>query len=235
VAPRVIRVPSPHRRSRVVRADPVVRALSGWLVAGLGAPRLSKVRGALALLPAGGPQRANVVCLGDFEVPDVGDFRFEPEILSATRLLGHRLMWSALAIGILAAWFMLSLGSWAPRPSVGMWFLVPVLSSPIGVWLWRSGMRARFVRLAPGMIQVLVYRWPWSAVPTVRSYPMSAGTLVVAMPQERGLAFTLARGKQRDVVSLRWLSKGDAALERVWHALLSTAPTPPLSETRLVG
>jgi hypothetical protein len=198
-------------------------------------PKLPAIRAALELLPAETADRARVVCLGDLDVPYVGDLRFEPEILSPTRLLWRRLTGSALVFAAAAAWIALARLHWLPEPKSTVGFLAVVSVPTVAVWVWKAGIRARYVRLAPGIVQVLEYKWSWTALPAIRSYPMTAGTLAVVHRKREGFEITLARDARQDVISLASLRKGDAAMERVWHALLSTAPTPPLSETELVG
>ena len=46
---------------------------------------------------------------------------------------------------------------------------------------------------------------------------------------------TLARGEQTDQIEFGRIFTNDAARKRFWDAVLSTAPTPPLSDEALLG
>jgi len=106
-------------------------------------------------------------------------------------------------------------------------------------WVWRTAIRPTYIRMAPGMIQILEFRYRQSK-PTSRSYPLDAGTIAVLRGKATGgktssLVLTLLRGEQQDKIELWRMQKRDKAIERAWQALLSTAPTPPLSNEGLVG
>jgi hypothetical protein len=94
--------------------------------------------------------------------------------------------------------------------------------------------RPTYYRLAPGVIQVLVYSLS-SRRPMIRSYPMEAGTLAVFTRIRKHLILTLARGENTDMLSFSHMDRPQERIEQAWKALLSTAPTPPLSDEALVG
>ncbi len=124
------------------------------------------------------------------------------------------------------------------RP-VGRLFGPPVTRRTESAARWavlqRAGFRATYLRVAPGTVQVIVYPYPWRKSPAIREYPIESGTLVLAREWLHGTELTLVRGTQTDVVTFSVLAKPTTALERVWQALLSTAPRPALSATELVG
>jgi hypothetical protein len=84
------------------------------------------------------------------------------------------------------------------------------------------------------MIQILEFR-PSSRRPAIRSYPMTVGTLVVLAENVHALTLTMSRAEQADTIPIDKGERFDATMERLWAALLSTAPTPPLSDEGLVG
>jgi hypothetical protein len=69
---------------------------------------------------------------------------------------------------------------------------------------------------------------------------MDAGTIAVLRGKARGgktsnLKLALLRGSRHDTIELWRMQQRDKAIESMWRALLSTAPTPPLSDEHLVG
>jgi hypothetical protein len=107
------------------------------------------------------------------------------------------------------------------------------------LWVWRTAIRPTYIRMAPGVIQVLEYHHRRDK-PTIRSYTLDQGTLAVvrgpSTSRKPGLiTVTLLRGEQKDRLELWRMRKRDAIIERTWQALLSTAPTPPLSDEDLLG
>jgi hypothetical protein len=104
----------------------------------------------------------------------------------------------------------------------------------LGVWIWRGMIKPTYYRLAPGVIQVLVYSLS-SRRPMIRSYPMEAGTLAVFTRIRKHLILALARGENTDMLSFSRMDRPQERIEQAWSALLSTAPTPPLSNDSLVG
>ncbi len=75
--------------------------------------------------------------------------------------------------------------------------------------------------------------------PVIRSYPMTAGTTAVLVntgttPNGR-VTLTLVRGGRRDQLPICQMADQRGILEGLLPALVSTAPTPPLSDEDLVG
>jgi hypothetical protein len=208
-------------------------------------PPLSTVRAALREQSLADAPNALVLCFGDIEVPDTGPYQFEPEVISPTRAMGKQLIW-LLPLLLFVVWLALycSTSLLVPRVTLNRVAIVFSYLLTAGivtalVWIWRCVIRARYFRLAPGMIQVLEYRFLRNR-PLVRSYPVEAGSLFIIArldisPLDSGIALTLARPAHSDTVRLGNVREGAEVIERLWQALLSTAPTPPLSDEELVG
>ncbi|UCC29117.1 MAG: hypothetical protein JSU86_13050 [Phycisphaerales bacterium] len=94
--------------------------------------------------------------------------------------------------------------------------------------------RPTYLRTAPGIIQVLVYRL-LTDKPSIRSYPMEPGTLAVFTRIRKRLTLALARDENTDVLSFWRMRQPRERVEQAWRALLSTAPMPPLSRAELLG
>lgn len=199
------------------------------------------VKAVLAGAAAENPPRARIVCLGKIDVPEISDAFFEPEIVPPTRYFGYQLIFVPIALAVIAFWLLQVTGVIPIRRiSPGSFGYVLFMGVGVGIaWFWRAVLRPTYIRMAPGIIQVLEYRYR-AAKPIVRSYPMDAETLVVlrgktTAKRKWGFKLTLLRGEQRDLIEI-WRMRGrDAVAERTWQALLSTAPTPPLSDEELVG
>lgn len=101
-------------------------------------------------------------------------------------------------------------------------------------WVWVSWIDVKYLRLAPGMIEVLHYRW-FSKTPRVRSYPIAPGTLVVLQHPTMGSRLLLSRAGQEDRISFSGIYDPKPTIERIWQAVRSTLPTPPLSKQGLIG
>lgn len=182
------------------------------------------------------PVSAQIICAALIEPPDVGDLRFEPYIITATELLWRRLLVLPFALVLLALWLLQTVHVIPGRVfSFGSFTYVIAIGIGAGVaWVWKSGFRPTYVRLAPGIVQVIEYRLR-RRKPVIRSYPMEAGTVVVFKGEKQNISVTLLRGEQRDVLPFGAVRKRAEKLERLWWALLSTAPTPLLSDEDLLG
>lgn len=225
---------APHQASPDAAAAQIERE---WR--GLGAPpAIPRIQEAVALLEPSDPPRARVVCLGDFDIPESGDVRFEPEVIWPTRMLLRRVVVAFVILALVAAWWILALLGlipaklWGANPMFSMGYLV---FPPLVLWVWRAGVRPVYIRMAPGIVQALEYKWPWTRMPKVRHYPMESGTLAIMWKATEGMRLTLVRGANKDVIKFGEMTKGKDALERAWQALLSTAPTPRLTEDGLIG
>jgi hypothetical protein len=184
---------------------------------------------------------ARIVCLGMIDVPEIEAHFFEPEIITPTRAIGRRLWLVAVAAALTIVWF-LQLTGFVPFKIVwlsGFGYFV-VMGLALGaLWIWRAAFRPTYLRIAPGIIQVLTFQWS-KPKPTIRSYPIDGHTLVVLHGPVVGKnrtpqSMTLLRGDRS--VTIEFWQMGDSldAVNRTWHAILSRAATPPLSEECLVG
>jgi hypothetical protein len=221
--------------------DPVaVRIARMWKRPTL-APDGSEIEDFARELPAAERAAAWVVCLGVPETPSIGDVRFEPEIIAP----GHRwrelvpatfwtVVWVSLGFCCLGGMIVDLLG----RTLANIVFYVAIVSSVTLMWLGQISLWPTYARLAPGIVQFLRYR-PRRPKPRITSYPMTAGTIVVARNDigwfSTRLAFTLVRGENVDELPITRFRNRARFTERTWQALLSTAPTPPLSDEELVG
>ncbi|MBP7745374.1 MAG: hypothetical protein KA383_04525 [Phycisphaerae bacterium] len=182
------------------------------------------------------PVSAQIICAALIEPPDVGDLRFEPYIITATELLWRRLLVLPFALALLTVW-LLQVVHVIPGRVFNLGSFTYVIAIGIGTgiaWVWKSGFRPTYVRLAPGIVQIIEYGLR-GRKPVIRSYPMEAGTVVVFKGEKQNVTVTLLRGEQRDVLPFGAVRKRAEKLERLWWALLSTAPTPPLSDEDLLG
>ncbi|MGD8450452.1 MAG: hypothetical protein PVJ57_01420 [Phycisphaerae bacterium] len=220
-------------------ADPLAQKLaSQWRPRKI--PDIKTVRAALDEVPPLEPPRPRIICLGAVEIPEVGDHRFEPVIITPTRFVGRRLWLVVAAVMIVAVWLAEVIHILPRYPGVNLGSFSYFLFAGgvvAATWVWRTMIRPTYVRLAPGVVQIV--RFPFGkGKPNIRSYPMDAEAvvLVVQAPVARVPAvMTLARGDRHDNLPV-WQMSGRAGLmEQLWQALLSTAPTPPLSEEELLG
>lgn len=185
---------------------------------------------------------AYIVCLGGVDVPSVGDRRFEPVIITPGRRWQEILM-DAIFIGLvlIALFCCLGIPILQANRSMQLAWLIPLIPALLaGVYAYsRFMLGTTYVRLAPGMVQFLRYGIIKNN-PRVTSFPMTGGTLIV-MDNEISLS-----GRQRLILTFRrdnrdltlpvWrFSNQQEIMNHVWQALLSTAPTPPLSDEELVG
>ncbi len=220
--------------------DPRCTALStAWKVPDR-LPKLDDVRAALKEIGNEPPPRARIVCFGQAEVPEIGELHFEPEIITPTGAVWRQLIWLVIAcvlIALLLLEYLHVLPPWVPglrRFFSGLAYFLVAGFIALAVWVWKGMIRPTYIRMAPGVIQVLEYRYSKSK-PTIRSYPMQPGTLAVVTRIRKHLVLTLARGKNRDMLLFSRMARPELKTERAWQAMLSTAPTPPLSAEQLVG
>lgn len=220
--------------------DPVAAALArkwkrpGWPVGA------NVVLEAIRAAPIPKPPRARIVCLGALDVPEVGELRFEPVIITPTRFLWKRLWFVPVALAIFGLWLLqtlhvLPIPGRVPLGSFAYFLCMGVAIA--AVWVWRTTLNPTYLRLAPGVVQIIEFGLGKSK-PNIRSYPMAPGTVAIVQSGGAGgrlRTVTLACGERIDEIPL-WQMGGRAdASERLWQALLSTAPTPPLSEDELLG
>lgn len=184
--------------------------------------------------------RAWIVCLGAVDVPPPDDMPFEPEILPAARLFWDlsAIAAACLVVGLAMVWatplsgsIALPLGQHPIVPLIALVFAGPVLVR----WFWLAFVRPRYLRLAPGVIQILEYKWGRGR-PSVRGFPIEGGTLVVLTNQLWGdLTLSIMRDERSFSFPLPAGGRGAAMRALVWRALTCRAMTPPLSDEGLVG
>jgi hypothetical protein len=185
--------------------------------------------------------RAQVLCLGTFDVSEVGEEFFEPEIIAPTRYIGWKLMFVPFAALVIAIWFLQVIDvihlRRTPLPHYGY---IVMMGVGAGIaWFRRAVLQPTYIRMAPGVIQILEYRFR-KGKPTIRSYPMDHETTAILRgraTEKKPCDFrvTLLRGQQQDSIDVARMRGREIAAQRIWQALLSTAPTPPLSNENLVG
>ncbi|MBI5863556.1 MAG: hypothetical protein HZB38_03400 [Planctomycetes bacterium] len=183
--------------------------------------------------------RAWIVCTGMVDVPPIENVSFEPIVISPSRLFWtYGAIASAAIMGLLAVMWLLPAFQSAPAylDHPALLLLAVVIGGPIVFrWLWGAVIRPRYVRIAPGVFQILEYRWRRGA-PRVTSIPIEAGTLVVVTNQLwSDLSISLMRDERIEAFPLSGIRNAAEIREIVWRALLTTVPTPPLSDADLVG
>lgn len=220
--------------------DPIALELATRWRTSRGLPD-NEVKAVLAASPATDSSRGRIVCLGKIEVPEVGDIFFEPEIITPTRYFARQLVFIPIAGALIFLWLLQQAGVIPGKPiQLGSFGYFLAMGFGVGAaWVWRTAIRPTYIRLAPGVVQIMEYHYG-KRKPTIRSYPADGKTLAILRGKTTGkaprnLTLTLLRGQQKDSIELWRTRKRDNAIERTWQALLSTAPTPPLSEEELVG
>ena len=187
------------------------------------------------------PDGARIVCLGMIDLPDPGDLRFEPGIITPTRYLWWRLWPVPFGLAVLGAIVAQGLGvlpwSWLGFVS-SFYYFIGLSVGAASVWFWRSTIRPTYVRYAPGIVQIVRFGFRGGR-PTIRSYPMTAHTTAILVNNgtrpNRVTTLTLVRGDLRDVLLLWQVARHGQVLQGILQSLVSTAPTPPLSDEGLVG
>ena len=125
-------------------------------------------------------EAGRILCLGGVEVPDILELPFEPFIITPTQYLWRRLGSIAFAAIFVSLWLL----SWTRMvPArirlnlMGLWWLGVSGLSVAATWLWRTTVRPRYIRLAPGIVQVLEYSI-FGRHRGTRNYEMCRGTTV---------------------------------------------------------
>ncbi|MCG3126639.1 MAG: hypothetical protein CHACPFDD_01490 [Phycisphaerae bacterium] len=212
--------------------DPLAPRLEGlWKKQGRHAVEM--LRAALSSEPP--EPRAIVVCVGTRPPADVPDVFFEPMVVSTTQLLGKRLWLAPVALLVIAVWVASLTYRLPVKINLSGFTYIIMLGLGAGVsWVWNAGIRPRYYRCAPGIVQVLQYSFR-KQPPLIRSYPVSAGTLVIVRNMGRSFSVLLARDAQDDALPIYLMHEAASVGMRVWQTLLSTAPIPQLSDAELVG
>jgi len=204
-------------------------------------PDGSEIHDLIGRFPPEECETGMVICLGVTAVPSAGDYRFEPEVITPGRRwreilpgVGTTMILLLMSFFCLGDWLVRSLGE---RLAAIVFFAALVLGAALS-WIGPFLLWPKYVRLAPAVVQSLSYGFRRSR-PTLRSYPMKPGTVAVVTneigPFRCKLSLTMVRGDERIELAVWKLGEHERAIERMWQALLSTAPTPPLSDEELVG
>lgn len=189
---------------------------------------------------------ACVVCVGALDPPAPGPYLFEPQIISPTQYLGRGWILVMVAGGLvgLALLQRLNVVPGLNRVPLG-WLRGQTYIFAMAIfflvrWVWRAVLRPTYIRVAPGMVQLLRYRFAGQE-PEITNFPIEAGTLAVALGamgrrDETVLtSVVLVRGDQSMLIPLSQMGADADTRQKVWEAIMSTAPIPPLSETGLSG
>lgn len=184
--------------------------------------------------------RAWILCVGAVEVPEIDPNPFEPEIIPASRYLWDLgAMVTAAAMVVLLVLWMTPLSSTLGLPfgqQPAILLLLAVIGGPLLIrWFWLTFVRPRYLRLAPGMIQVLTYKWGRGR-PQINSFPIEGGTLVVLTNQLKSdLTLSVMRDGLTQSIPVAGFRDSARTRSLIWRVLLTRVPTPPLSEEGLVG
>ena len=224
-----------------VAADPLAQKVSNhWTHNNRRSP-LNELRTILeASLPAS-RRGAVIVVIGDIETPaSPGDVVFDPVIITPTQYLGRRLIVIWIAAALFAYWLiarfkLLPIPQFNLRGLGGLFAFAGVMMVR---WFWQSAVRPTYFRLAPGVIQKFTYLLRGQA-PKVQSFPMAAGTMIVLHYLKRQrwgrLRAVISDGTRHCVLTIGLIRNRKQVATDFWNSVLSTAPTPQLSQTELVG
>lgn len=175
------------------------------------------------------------MCLGAFDVPEPGDYRFEPEVLSS----GQTIRTADILVAELAFLVVFAVGAglhalrWIPHGAGEYWFAIVMVVSTGIYLLWRYALRPTYVRVAPGVVEVLTYALRRSP-PRIRRYAVSPGLLCIVSRGWARVSVTLINSRNRDAFGIT-ARRSEQFLDTLLRALVSTAPPPPLSREELVG
>ena len=168
-------------------------------------------------------------------IPDVVDASTEPLIVRPQIGMPLAVMAATLGAAIMML-VMMILVAIAPVPKVLIPGVLLTNLLPSAFILLASHVWPRYLRFAPGMLQVFRYGL-WNNKPRVESLPLAAGTTVFArhgaspFVRFQQLCVCLPDGRVR---RFRFRLEPRRA-SVMWQILLSTAPTPPLDAEHLVG
>ena len=229
------------QRHPAAEQDPASVALTPLIRKTTFAVSARKARRVIAAHPVVSKSGACIVSVGNMEVPEPAPHRFEPLVFPPAK---SNLVLIPMA-GFYALLALLAYVSEIVRQSafdLHVWLPIAFLASLgllfAGMFAWRVALFPRYIRVAPGTVQFLRFRIG-SRRPNVVSFPMDSETFVLAMRQYQGkkapVRFRFLRGNVCRSMNVRNTRKNPEQLKHVWQAILSTAPTPPMSRESLVG
>lgn len=224
-----------------------------------------KLRVALEALPSNDPPRARLLLFGAVEPSEVDGYTFEPEVFPAMRLLGRN-MNSVYLLAAVVLFYALQYVGIIPRLPIPLLqsFGMPVMMGMIFLimLLWRGLFRPTYVRVAPGVVEFLCYRWFWYRRAEVCRYPIEAGATIVICEwisykslrgggkwdeksgrwqpsgrwsAERSTTIGFFRGERHDTIHLGSALRPREILDVLWKAIFSTATAPVMSDEELLG
>lgn len=219
-------------------AEPLAALANRRIKAGVERSLEERARAACAEMPPACSEHAHVFVGHGVDVPDRLPSLFEPMILTTTqRLWSERyVLW--VVLGLLT---LLAIGRAFPLLPLPLrnieWVAVLGVLLIVG-WGLATLLLPKYIRIAPGVVQVMTYR-PGRSKPKIRSYPIDAAARIIieytSGPPSYGFRAILRRGEHRDVLRIAGARRPDEVARHFWSAVLSTAPTPPLSDEELVG
>ncbi len=199
------------------------------------APGPRAVRAAVAALAPESAAARVVAYMGLREMPQPADYRLEPEILSPTECTQESFSVpqaiTATVLGILLVFSLIVLSDRVPALQRDL--LALMWGAAIGMGLFYAFvLRPRYVRIAPGVVETVTYGY-FRRKPQIRRFTLGDLPLCIVVDTPLACRLTLWRS-ERDVLIVRLRRRGEFR-ERLLRALLSTAPTRPLSGEDLLG
>lgn len=188
----------------------------------------------ILVAPTPAPPCCHIVCTANTEPPAVPDALIEPVVIGPSNLLPMReVPLIALLFGALFA--MVLMVRFLPG-ALTTWVECCALVLLAG-WLWYWVIRPQYIRFTPGLIEIMRYRLLGRRA-RGEQVPLDEETvLFVRNRPDPPVALNASRQKTKwslivcrrhRVTDLQFRTTRDQT-ERIWHALLSTARTPPLT------
>ena len=181
------------------------------------------------------PHRCRIACAEDVQVPTPPDTLIEPVLIEPSRvMLSPEPRWPSV-VGLCVVGMLVL--EWQAHSSPVRLLAAGALIV-LAAWVWRCVLRPHYIRFVPGLIEVLHYR-PFGGPPRVVRLPLDADTVIFVGSHRPGstkarrviaeqAVWELVVCRPERVQALHFRSVPGQS-ERIWHALLSTAPTPSLT------
>jgi hypothetical protein len=184
------------------------------------------------------PPCCHIVCAPETELPPVPDTLIEPAVIGPGSLLRmHKVLLTALLFGAMIATALMS--SFLPG-ALTAWLECCLLALLAG-WLWYWVIRRQYVRFTPGLIEIMRYRL-FRRGASSEQLPLDAETVlfvwnrphppVAITASWQKIIWSLVGCRHDRVIELQFETTRDQT-EHIWHALLSTALAPPLTDDTL--
>lgn len=240
-------------------ANGVAARLTGIWKATRRCPKLKQVYDALSAFSPSPNTCGRIVVLGNVEVPEVGALFFEPFIVTPSERVQHRL--GLVAGGAVIAVIGMARFLGATHPIFRLFQLQGAMMLSLGIMIlaWSLLRRPSYLRLAPGVIEVLRFPTFGKAPREVLRFPIDADfaavvrsgftfqrdsstkprseTLVNQLTNMRAnnVRITWRHGRHERALSLIRCSQPLKVLDAFWKAMLSTAVAPPMNPNELTG